>query len=398
MLIRHIRCAVAFTVTLLSFCQPGAARPVGQAVSRPAGVVLVAATVEGQPATLLLDTGAERSCLDSYFAAMTRLRTVGQESIRQPYATGVADTVHVADLEIQSFHIEGVDMLSSDLSAMALAAGVPVDGILGADLLRRFTVRIDFYSGSAQFATTANPPARASLVKLQPDHNLYFVPLSVQGTPVRLLLDSGANSSSISSQAWSNVTRYWQPEFTVDGIRSTGGTGSTKFVLIPSIGLGSASADNIPLRIQPETMDGLFADASFDGLLGTDVLRQFIVTLDLAHERMYLASNPHSDADGDRFSTIGIQFARNPEGTLTIMAVWNPSPAAKAGLKIGDKILAVNQLDTRPMNLDDFSGEIHGRPGKKVFLVIDSEGHKYSVPMETSCLLCSQGVEPKKPK
>ena len=84
--------------------------------------------------------------------------------------------------------------------------------------------------------------------------------------------------------------------------------------------------------------EGVWQPLRFDGLLGTDVLRPFIVTLDLANARMYLMSDPNSHADRYLFSTIGIQFAQDAEGRFTIMAVWNPSPAARAGLKIGDKI------------------------------------------------------------
>lgn len=104
---------------------------------------------------------------------------------------------------------------------------------------------------------------------------------------------------------------------------------------------------------------------------------------------MYLTNNPKSHADQYRFSTIGIQFAKDVEGDFTIMAVWTPSPAAKAGLKIGDRILAVNQLDSHQMSLDDLSREIHGRIGTEVQLVIDSDGQRRSVLVAMSCLLCS---------
>jgi hypothetical protein len=68
---------------------------------------------------------------------------------------------------------------------------------------------------------------------------------------------------------------------------------------------------NVPFRVQPETRDGLFADAGLDGLLGSDVLRRYIVTLDLANDRMYLTGYPNSHTDQYVFSTTGIQFARD---------------------------------------------------------------------------------------
>jgi C-terminal processing protease CtpA/Prc len=67
--------------------------------------------------------------------------------------------------------------------------------------------------------------------------------------------------------------------------------------------------------------------------------------------------------------TIGIQFAKDADGNFRIMAVWSPSPAATAELKIGDLILAVNHLDAREMGLDDLSRENSraSRNGSKSF-------------------------------
>jgi len=191
---------------------------------------------------------------------------------------------------------------------------------------------------------------------------------------------------------------HWQPQAMVDGVRSSGGSEDAKFVLMPRVDIGGATSNNVPLRVQPQTRDGLFADDDFDGLLGTDVLQKFIVTLDLTNNRIYLIPNPNSHVDRYLFSTIGIQFAKDVDGDFTIMAVWNPSPAAKAGLKIGDRILAVDQLDTRLMNLDDLSRQIHGYPGTEVNLIVESGGHRHNVTVVIGCLLCpaNSGARPAK--
>ena len=107
----------------------------------------------------------------------------------------------------------------------------------------------------------------------------------------------------------------WHPQTTLDGVRSSGGSVGAKFVLMPRVDIGGVTSRNVPLRVQPQTRDGLFADAEFDGLLGTDVLRQFIVTLDLANNKMYLIRNPNGHVDRYcLFSTIGIQFAKDVDG------------------------------------------------------------------------------------
>jgi C-terminal processing protease CtpA/Prc len=70
------------------------------------------------------------------------------------------------------------------------------------------------------------------------------------------------------------------------------------------------------------------------------------------------------------------------------MAVWTPSPAAVAGLQIGDRILEVNGLGCRHMTLDEFSQRIHQPAGTKVDLLIDSHGIVHLADMKSQCLLC----------
>lgn len=200
-------------------------------------MVLVKATVDGQQGTFLLDTGTERSCLDTGFAARLPPKSASRKNVREPYANEPADSIRISELGIGSFHLQNVDMLSINLSSIS-RAGVSIDGILGSDVLRRFTVKIDFLAGSAVFGMRPTIPVGAKVVKLESVNNLYFVPLSVQGTPTTLLLDTGTNASSVSSHTWSNITTHWQPQTMVDGIRSTGDSESTKFALIPVIEIG----------------------------------------------------------------------------------------------------------------------------------------------------------------
>ena len=353
-----------------------------------AGVVLVAAIVEGRAGMFLLDTGANRSCLDTAFAARLGLVVESPASLTRNYGEDAAGKIRVHEFGIGQLHLHDLSMLSTDLSASFGRAGVAVDGIIGTDVLRLAVVKIDFSSGTARFALGGQTPPGEQMVELQPVGSLYFISLIVQGTPTRMLLDTGTNFTSVSSAAWSRVTAHWQPLSMIDGIRSTGGSNNAQFVLIPQVSIGGSPSRDVPLRIQPQTESGLFSDMAFDGLLGSDVLRPFFVTLDLANNKMYLARNRNSHVDRYLFSTIGIQFAKNDDGRFTIVAVWTPSPAAAAGLQIGDLIVSVNDLDVRRMSLDELSREFHGEPGTALHLVIDSAGREHVVPVAINCLLC----------
>jgi predicted aspartyl protease len=68
------------------------------------GTFLVDARVNGYPAILMLDTGAEHSLLDRNLAQRLGLRPVAVANIQRPHSSDKAEIVPVNDLDIQSIH------------------------------------------------------------------------------------------------------------------------------------------------------------------------------------------------------------------------------------------------------------------------------------------------------
>lgn len=58
------------------------------------------------------------------------------------------------------------------------------------------------------------------------------------------------------------------------------------------------------------------------------------------------------------------------KGVLTVIAPLEGTPAQRAGLKAGDKILKINGEDTENMSLEEAVSKIRGQPGTKVVLTI----------------------------
>ena len=142
------------------------------------------------------------------------------------------------------------------------------------------------------------------------------------------------------------------------------------------------------MRVQPPTSAGIFANLDVSGLLGSDFLRRFVVSLDLANDYLYLSSDPNFKADQDRFSTIGIQFAKNLSGFFTVMAVWSPTPASEANFNVGDEIISANGLSTSEMTQEDLSRQLHGEPGREVQVGISSHGNQHTVRLTIRNFLC----------
>jgi predicted metalloprotease with PDZ domain len=170
---------------------------------------------------------------------------------------------------------------------------------------------------------------------------------------------------------------------------------TSKLVCIRQVTIGRTSYRNLPMRVQPATSVGFFADHGFDGLLGSDFLRQFVVVLDFANNALYLSPDHNFKADQDRFSTIGIQFAKDAMGFFAVMAVWTPTPASEAGFQVGDQVLSVNGISTLGMTQEDLSTQLHGEPGRRIQMEIRSGEDQRLVRLAIRNLLCQSLLKEK---
>ena len=74
---------------------------------------------------------------------------------------------------------------------------------------------------------------------------------------------------------------------------------------------------------------------------------------------------------------IGATLSKNEEtGLVTIIYVYEGTPAEKAGLQVGDIIVTANGYEATDMSLDEFVDQIRGEEGTDVVLEIAREGEK----------------------
>jgi hypothetical protein len=278
-------------------------------------------------------------------------------------------------------------MTTDDLAASSGALGVHIDGVVGNDVLRKFRVTLDYSAGSVTFGplSAIHHGVPTKLLRIE---NRYFVHLNANGVPLTFLLDTGTNFSALSSSGWSRLNRNKKRLPTIDGVRSSGTSATSKLVCIQQMSIGHASYENVPMRVQPPTSAGIFANLDVSGLLGSDFLRRFVVSLDLANDYLYLSPDPNFKGDQDHFSTIGIQFAKNPSGFFTVMAVWSPTPASEANFNVGDEIISANGLSTSEMTQEDLSRQLHGEPGREIQVGVSSHGNQHTVRLTIRNLLC----------
>ncbi|MGO1003905.1 S41 family peptidase [Lysobacter sp. CA196] len=97
---------------------------------------------------------------------------------------------------------------------------------------------------------------------------------------------------------------------------------------------------------------------------------------DLDPHSVYLdkvAAEDFDEQSRGAYDGIGVELQRQPDGSLRVISPIDDTPAARAGIKAGDLITAI---DGKPFKVDegDSSGPLRGPPGSKVVLTIVREG------------------------
>jgi membrane-associated protease RseP (regulator of RpoE activity) len=231
------------------------------------------------------------------------------------------------------------------LESMGAIEGVDMPGMVGFETFRRFVTRIDY---GARTITLIKPEAfdpktAGTPVPIKFDGNTIEAPATYDGVPGTFTIDTGARSSLILNTpfvaAHAQFAKYAGTPVAVTGW-GIGGPTKSHVIRGHDLVLGGQRID-APVVLLSTATKGADSDASQSGNIGGGTLKRFVVTLDYAHNTMYLKPVTQPVSDLDSFDRSGVWINRNAEG-YTVVDVTAGGPSDQAGLKVGDEIVAVD--------------------------------------------------------
>jgi hypothetical protein len=357
--------------------------------------VLVPVRVNGRDLSFLLDTGSEHSAIDASVASSLNLGQVADVEVLKNYRTQPATADQTTRIEIGGLAFDSKVLTVLNLGSVARALGSSVDGVVGNDILQDFTFTLNYSKEELVTGRMAELGDTGVPIKLRRSGDEFFVPIRLMSSPEELLLDTGTNSTNLSWGTWLQLLRVWTPDASIDGVVRAGFPTPPAFlVCVPDVRLGEIAVRDQAVRVQRAVNSGAFSAEGFGGTLGSEFLRQFEVTFDLKHDQIFLKKDPRSKSDPYRYVTIGIQFARNDQGTYSVMSVWKNSPADQAGIRLGDRIRAINGESTSSMTAEQLSADFHGEEGTSVNLIIERDAATSAVTLRMRQLLCGLHSSP----
>ena len=82
-----------------------------------------------------------------------------------------------------------------------------------------------------------------------------------------------------------------------------------------------------------------------------------------------------------KYGGVGIRLGVR-EGTLTVISPMEGTPAQRAGVRPGDKIIKIDSISTEDLNTDNAARKIRGKPGTRVILTFERIGEHEPFPVE----------------
>ncbi len=353
------------------------------------GSVLIPVILNGKPLSLLLDTGSNRSTIDASVVERLRMERGTTTDVMGNYGAQSLHTVRVKNIKVGGFEFNDQTLVVANLDAVSRAVGVAVDGVLGNDVLRTITFKLSYSKQRATFGLLSQFGNLGTPIKLREEDNQFFVPITFLSVARELLLDTGTNSTNLSWETWNKLSNVWTPKSVIEGIASSGNSHSTAFLLcITNVRVGNIDIKNQAVRVQNPVRTGAFSEEDFEGIFGSDFLREFEVTFDLSHALLYLKPDTGFRPDPYKYVTIGIQFAKDTSGAFTVVSVWKNSPAAEAGIEPGDRIAALDGQSVKDLTPERFSKKLHAKAGTPIKLKVERENSSSVVIVRTRKLLC----------
>ncbi|HYF22359.1 MAG TPA: aspartyl protease family protein [Caulobacteraceae bacterium] len=379
---------------------PTAAFSAGRRLEIPFKVTLnrpwTALTINGEgPFRCLIDTGASGFAISDAIARRLKL----------PVSRTVTAQAAVGKVRMSSYNVREVVVGGAvkDRDIYVLGWDVPEDafivGIVPASLFALASMGMDFDKGTM----TVAPPRSFKL----PDHEELpsvsrpilgkggvaleemsgqmaghvqtlaedydprpTIRAEIDGAPVKLLLDTGADSALFLFPDYVKRAGLWDryPRWREGVSSGIAGLFETRLVRGVNLKLGSFQISR-PVMLLGDPADvGRDGFKEADGVIGTEILRRFSFATDPQDQKVWLKPNA-AFAEPIRYDRSGLSLER-VEGRITVTAVEEKSAAHRAGLLQGDVIAA-------------FAGEggyegllwaLQGPAGSVVDLLVEREG------------------------
>ncbi len=373
--------SILATTVLLAQSGNNLTAPVEAPFKITESAIIVDALINGKPASFMFDTG-----FSGYITISDQInigKATGTIMLRDFVGQFAAKTVPISSIHLGNLKqdkIVGAEAVQQEASHYTESYGTHCDGIMGFSVVKDFITEINFEKGKFVFhprtvdITKRTPDNKKTfLVKLEPKGvNSMELTVTKNGKEMHLALDTGNGFYATTHKEVLERIGVWDPNQ------------KPKFVKQASVASGVVDSfymwmNDIEIYGVPvkssiwSIIDLPSSSAEHDGTVGFGFLKHFNITIDYERRYVWLENWTGKTAD-DFLGEPGIIARQVRQGRYRILRVWDSSPAAKAGILVGDDLLAIDGKSLSLVSPHDVDTMLEGPPGKKVKLTISRDG------------------------
>ena len=336
--------------------------------------IYVDASIDGKPPeAFLFDTGAT-DILET--GAAKRLGIAVEGALP---GGGFGDKIAaVGFAKVRSVSLGGLTLPDQvfgdiDMSGLIAIEGTDSAGLLGYEFVKRAVLTIDYANRTLTFTKPDAfvPPTGATAIRFTFAAHIPMIAGTLDGFPGEFELDTGARGALTVMAPFAAqhdlIDRYRANRSATVGY-GVGGPSKALLARASKLDIAGVTID-APVTEIVTDKGGAAEAARTAGNIGGDILKRFTVTLDYAHEKLWLEPNALAK-EREVFDRSGIWIGRAADGAISVGDVVAGSAAAASGLSIGDEILSVNGKSAKDIELYDLREQFKGAVGTQFMLRI----------------------------
>lgn len=298
-------------------------------------------------------------------------------------ATGIS--LQVGDMDLDN---KSVLVLDRDVFRFEDFAGTDIHGILGADFFWPYVVKIDYRRQVITLISPGgfDPKRKYTRHPIQISRNKPYLAADVQLADdslvrTKLLLDTGASLGLL-------LYTDSHPAITVpdNALESNIGWGLGGYLRgflgrVDRFKIDEYELPGVITNYQniPDSLDSDFIN-SRNGIVGNVLLSRFTVIIDYHRENLYLKPT-RKWKKKFKYDRSGLMIVAGGPAMdqYTVFHILEGSPADRAGVQVGDRILKINGIQTRSLSIDGIYRRLRKRVGKRIKLKLLREERELKV-------------------
>ena len=312
------------------------------------GIIILEAKLDDYTDTLnfILDTGSGGISLDSSTAEYFGIKTTASDKTIRGIA-GVKNVRFAMDhkLKLPDLEVKNLDFHINDYTLLTSVYGMRIDGIIGYSFLRRYIVTLNYdenimsvYSpgifryprgGHVLRPTFSSIPMQQVTVK------------DAKSVTSKFYFDTGAGLCFLFSKDFADDSAMLPKNKIMVHTQAEGLGGKKPMMLtvLKEIKIGPYKFKRVPTYVFKDDYN-VTSYPNTGGLIGNDLLRRFNVVLNYPDHLIHIIPNKHFATSFDySYTGLGIYMEN---GNIVVDDVIEGSPGAKAGFKVGDVIVSID--------------------------------------------------------